>query len=127
MATHFSILAWRISQTEEPDGLQSMGSQESDMTKQLNSNNSSLSPQKAVWAQIPGIRTDISGGPTFHPSQRFLDPSMSSESHLLTANPHNNLLSIYTILINPNFTSVQRGHERESETVKIVITITVIY
>ena len=32
MATYSSILAWRISWTEEPDGLQSMGSQESDMT-----------------------------------------------------------------------------------------------
>ena len=30
MATHSSILAWRIPQTEEPSGLQSMGSQESD-------------------------------------------------------------------------------------------------
>ena len=27
MATHSSIFAWRISWTEEPDGLQSMGSQ----------------------------------------------------------------------------------------------------
>ena len=27
MATHFSILAWRISWTEEPFGLQFMGSQ----------------------------------------------------------------------------------------------------
>ena len=27
MATHSSILAWRISWTEEPGGLQSMGSQ----------------------------------------------------------------------------------------------------
>ena len=27
MATHFSILAWRIPWTEEPDGLQFMGSQ----------------------------------------------------------------------------------------------------
>ena len=27
MATHSSILAWRIPRTEEPDGLQSMGSQ----------------------------------------------------------------------------------------------------
>ena len=27
MATHFSILAWRIPWTEEPGGLQSMGSQ----------------------------------------------------------------------------------------------------
>ena len=26
IATHSSILAWRISMTEEPDGLQSMGS-----------------------------------------------------------------------------------------------------
>ena len=34
MATHFSILAWRIPWTEEPGRLQSMGSQ-SDRTKQL--------------------------------------------------------------------------------------------
>ena len=34
MATHPSILAWRIPWTEEPGGLQSMGSQ-SDMTEQL--------------------------------------------------------------------------------------------
>ena len=32
MATHSSILAWRIPWTEEPGGLQSMGSQELDMT-----------------------------------------------------------------------------------------------
>ena len=32
MATHSSILAWRIPGTEEPGGLQSMGLQESDMT-----------------------------------------------------------------------------------------------
>ena len=30
MATHSSILAWRIPWTEEPGGLQSMGLQESD-------------------------------------------------------------------------------------------------
>ena len=33
MATHSSILAWRIPWTEEPGGLQSMGLKESDMTK----------------------------------------------------------------------------------------------
>ena len=32
MATHSSILAWKIPWTEEPCRLQSMGSQESDMT-----------------------------------------------------------------------------------------------
>ena len=32
MATHSSILAWKIPWTEEPGGLQSMGSQESGTT-----------------------------------------------------------------------------------------------
>ena len=32
MATHSSILAWRIPWTEEPGRVQSMGSQESDST-----------------------------------------------------------------------------------------------
>ena len=37
MSTHSSILAWEIPQTEEPGGLQSIGSQkESDMTYRLN-------------------------------------------------------------------------------------------
>ena len=35
MATHSSILAWRISLAKEPGGLQSMGHMESDMTEQL--------------------------------------------------------------------------------------------
>ena len=33
MATHSSILAWRILWTQDPGGLQSMGSKESDMVK----------------------------------------------------------------------------------------------
>ena len=41
MATHSSILAWEIPWTEEPSRLQSIGSQESDMTKQQNNNNTS--------------------------------------------------------------------------------------
>ena len=36
VATHSSILAWRIPRTEEPGGLQSMGLQESDPILQLN-------------------------------------------------------------------------------------------
>ena len=35
MATLSSTLAWRMPWTEEPGGLQSMGSQESDTTEQL--------------------------------------------------------------------------------------------
>ena len=36
MAAYSSILAWTIPWTEEPGGLQSMGSQELVMTEQLN-------------------------------------------------------------------------------------------
>ena len=36
MAIHSSIHAWKIPWTEEPGRLQSVGSQESDMTEQLN-------------------------------------------------------------------------------------------
>ena len=33
MATHSTVLAWRVPWTEEPGGLPSMGSQESDTTE----------------------------------------------------------------------------------------------
>ena len=36
MATHFSIFPWEIPRIEEPGGLQSIRSQESDTTEQLN-------------------------------------------------------------------------------------------
>ena len=35
MAIHSSVLAWEIPWTEEPGGLLSVGSQESDMTERL--------------------------------------------------------------------------------------------
>ena len=42
LATHSSILAWKIPWAEEPGGLQSMGSQKSDMTYQLKNNNNEI-------------------------------------------------------------------------------------
>ena len=39
MATHSSILAWKIPRTEEPGGHSPRGRKESDMTGQLNDNN----------------------------------------------------------------------------------------
>ena len=44
MATHSSILAWRIPWTEEPGKLQSIGSQESDKSSQLKRENVRLNP-----------------------------------------------------------------------------------
>ena len=41
MATHSSFLIWRIPWTEEPGGLQSIGSQGSDTIYQLNYNSQS--------------------------------------------------------------------------------------
>ena len=40
MAAHSSILAWRSPWTEEPGGLQSVGSQESYTTERLGTRNS---------------------------------------------------------------------------------------
>ena len=47
MATHSSLLAWEIPGTEEPDGLQSIGSQSQTRLKQLSSSSVHLS-----WASL---------------------------------------------------------------------------
>ena len=44
VATHSSILAWRIPWTEEPSGLQSWGHKESDTTERL-----STAHSLSVW------------------------------------------------------------------------------
>ena len=50
MATHSSVLAWRIPQTEEPEGFQSSprGHRESDRTEQL-STATTRSPKEGGW------------------------------------------------------------------------------
>ena len=42
MATHSSVLAWRIPGTEEPGGLPSMGSQSRTRLKRLSSSSSGI-------------------------------------------------------------------------------------
>ena len=42
MATHSSILAWRIPWTEEPGRLQSMGLQKLDATERIKRNNNKI-------------------------------------------------------------------------------------
>ena len=51
MATHSTILAWRIPWTEEPGRLQSRGLQESDMTYQLNHHHRREYPVSALKKQ----------------------------------------------------------------------------
>ena len=45
MATHSSILAWKIPWAEKLGGLLSMGSQESDTTEQINHHNHAATNQ----------------------------------------------------------------------------------
>ena len=58
MATHSSILAWRIPWTEEPGGLESMGSQGSDTTEGLSMHACGLPlpSSKSVFYRLqPGV------------------------------------------------------------------------
>ena len=62
MATHFSILAWRISWTEEPGGLQSVGSQ------RVGHDWRDLACTSILAWEI--LWTEESGGATVHESQK---------------------------------------------------------
>ena len=52
MATHFSILAWRIPWTEEPGGLQSMGSQRVGHNWATNTTTTKLSATARIIVQL---------------------------------------------------------------------------
>ena len=58
MATHSSVLAWRIPGTGEPGGLPSMGSQSQTQLKRLSSS-SRLQPARLPWRDSPGKNTGV--------------------------------------------------------------------
>ena len=68
MATHSSILAWEIPWTKEPGGVQSLGSQELDMTEKLNYHQTV--PQKILANEkvryFPGSHNKIERVDTLH-------------------------------------------------------------
>ena len=53
MATHSSILIWRIPWTEEPGGLQSIGRTELDTTEAAEHTNILLAIQRVKWNVCP--------------------------------------------------------------------------
>ena len=57
MATHSSVLAWKIAWTEEPGGLQSMESQESDMTARLKTTKERLGPTEKYGSRFTSTLT----------------------------------------------------------------------
>ena len=52
MVTHSSIIAWRISWTEEPGRLQSMGLQESDTAERLSTSTALLDICLLIFGEI---------------------------------------------------------------------------
>ena len=83
MATHSSILAWEIPWTGEPGGLQSMGSQESDMTERLNHDWFSVQSGALPRTDTTLVRM-LRNGHKLGPSQATLDLwSYSSREEML--------------------------------------------
>ena len=99
MATHSSILAWRIPWTEEPGGLQSMGLQESDTTERLNNNSRATQTAQCArhcpaWDQPPS-RPGASCPDTGRPGEAHL-PALSLASHGFTCAVSLPLLTLYS-------------------------------
>ena len=63
MATHSSILAWKISWTEEPGGLLSMGCKELGMTERLTLTLTLCLPKVSVLAPFKQYRININMSP----------------------------------------------------------------
>ena len=67
MATHSTILAWRIPQIEEPGRLQSMGHKESDMTEHAQASKLATTLQTD---SVPGFLGKMQGPhPLFYPNK----------------------------------------------------------
>ena len=88
MATHSSILTWRIPWTEEPGRLQSMRSQESDTTYGLNHHHHHHTDTQnlSIW----GFRGHID-----HAQHPFTKASVSDLPNSVSMNPHNQRLTIF--------------------------------
>ena len=61
MATHSSVLAWRISGTGEPGGLLSMGSLESDTTERFHFHFHALEKEMATHSSVLAWRIPGTG------------------------------------------------------------------
>ena len=72
IATDSSILAWEIPRTEKPGGLQSMGSQESDMTERLNQPSICFCSVQAHQGQLRVALTTYSFGSLPHKNLHYL-------------------------------------------------------
>ena len=89
MATHSSMLAWKIPWTQEPGRLQSMGSQESDTTERLNTHTHTLSDYKL---KVPDAKQSVFFKPCPQGTKHFIAlidvPAFPEPSSLLHTGGH---------------------------------------
>ena len=100
MATHSSILAWRISWTDEPGRLESMGSQESDTTQRLNHHHHHQNGYNQPWptmeilssflevvleaeGQVSRLVSGVSLETTVHPWPKLVNQIQGRDDFLL--------------------------------------------
>ena len=87
MATYSSILSWRISQTEEPGGLQSMGLQSTGYNQ---NNNNGAKQTQTKYADILKQLTMFNPVPIFSLKNMYFSPSILSDGYqveLVVKNP----------------------------------------
>ena len=101
MVTHSSILSWRIPWREEPGELQSMGSQESDMTEHVHRTRNrsvqfshsvvsdSLQSHGLQHTRLPFPSPIARAYSNSHPSRQWCHPTISSSVVPLPAAPLN--------------------------------------
>ena len=100
MATHSSILAWRTSWSEKPDGLQPMGSHDSDMTERLTHQFSSVTQScptlyDSMDCSMPGL---LSITNSWSLLKLMSIESVMPSNHLILCHPLFLLPSVFPII-----------------------------
>ena len=84
MATHSSILAWKIPWTEKPGGLQSMGSQ-SQTQLTLSHRHTHFIPIFIIFRESSGVLSSLNGSQKLHNSHLTIEVFRTKmRSHLIS-------------------------------------------
>ena len=105
MATHSSVLAWRIPGTGEPGGLLSMGSQSRTQLKQLSSSNSNTKKSIFDHFHVENLMSELSrslqNSKLHHPTQKKINgtnkPRKSWQVSLQVLKNENSVNGFYSL------------------------------
>ena len=112
-ATHSSIIAWRIPWTEEPGGLQSMRSQESDTTEWLSTQHAH---KFSSVQSLSHVRLFATPWTTVRQASQSITNSWSPPKpmSIVSVMPSNNLLLCHPLLLLPSIFPTIRVFSNES-------------